>query len=162
MTLNKKQKLFLAKYLQCFNATQAAIDAGYSEKTAYSIGHELLKKPEIALHIRKYQDENIAQAKEVLYHLTVIARDIGNETTSNRLKALDLLARYHQLTNTINVKGWQDELIVKIRQGELDYDDVKFALSALNEDESLARQLFYVAGVDVELIQEFDDETDDD
>ena len=46
--LNLRQSRFLAEYLQSRNATKAAIRAGYSPKTAYSQGHDLLKKPEIA------------------------------------------------------------------------------------------------------------------
>lgn len=45
--LTDKQKRFIEEYLIDLNATQAAIRAGYSEKTAYSIGEENLKKPEI-------------------------------------------------------------------------------------------------------------------
>lgn len=53
--LNPKQQRFVAEYLTDLNATQAAIRAGYSEKTAYSIGAENLKKPEIAAAIAKGQ-----------------------------------------------------------------------------------------------------------
>ena len=45
--LSEKQKFFCMEYTKDMNATQAAIRAGYSEKTAYSQGHDLLKKPEI-------------------------------------------------------------------------------------------------------------------
>ena len=45
--LTPKQAAFVAEYLVDLNATKAATRAGYSEKTAYSIGGELLKKPEI-------------------------------------------------------------------------------------------------------------------
>jgi phage terminase small subunit len=46
--LNERQKKFCEEYLACkFNGTQAAINAGYSKKTAYSIACENLKKPEI-------------------------------------------------------------------------------------------------------------------
>ncbi len=45
--LRPKQKKFVQEYLVDLNATQAAIRAGYSEKTAYSIGFENLRKPEI-------------------------------------------------------------------------------------------------------------------
>lgn len=45
--LNDKQQRFVEEYLVDLNATQAALRAGYSKKTAYSIGSELLKKPEI-------------------------------------------------------------------------------------------------------------------
>ena len=45
--LTAKQQIFIMEYLTDMNATQAAIRAGYSAKTAYSIGQENLKKPEI-------------------------------------------------------------------------------------------------------------------
>lgn len=45
--LTDKEKLFISAYLIDFNATQAAISAGYSKKTAFSIGCENLKKPYI-------------------------------------------------------------------------------------------------------------------
>lgn len=47
MALTKKQELFVKEYLIDLNATQAAIRAGYSKKTAYAIGAENLKKPQI-------------------------------------------------------------------------------------------------------------------
>ncbi|OGT62426.1 MAG: hypothetical protein A3E85_04175 [Gammaproteobacteria bacterium RIFCSPHIGHO2_12_FULL_45_12] len=45
--LNQRQLRFIDEYLLDLNATQAAIRSGYSKKTAYSIGQENLKKPEI-------------------------------------------------------------------------------------------------------------------
>lgn len=51
--LTEKQKLFIAAYCANPNATKAAESAGYSAKTAYSIGQENLKKPEIAEEIEK-------------------------------------------------------------------------------------------------------------
>ena len=45
--LTAKQERFVQEYLVDLNATQAAIRAGYSRKTAYSIGEENLKKPDI-------------------------------------------------------------------------------------------------------------------
>ena len=49
--LTLKHRRFIEEYLIDFNATQAAIRAGYSEKTAYSVGHENLSKPEIKSEI---------------------------------------------------------------------------------------------------------------
>jgi phage terminase small subunit len=48
MALTPKQARFVEEYLIDLNATQAAIRAGYSAKTAYSIGEENLRKPDIA------------------------------------------------------------------------------------------------------------------
>lgn len=47
MALRGKQQRFVDEYLVDRNATQAAIRAGYSAKTAYSIGEENLRKPEV-------------------------------------------------------------------------------------------------------------------
>jgi len=49
--LTNKQKLFVEYYLLDWNATQAAIKAGYSKKTAKEIGCENLTKPNISNHI---------------------------------------------------------------------------------------------------------------
>lgn len=48
MALTAKQAAFVAEYLIDLNATQAAIRAGYSTKTAKSIGDENLSKPDVA------------------------------------------------------------------------------------------------------------------
>ena len=45
--MNDKQRFFVENYLINFNATKAAIEAGYSENTSYSIGQRLLKNVEI-------------------------------------------------------------------------------------------------------------------
>lgn len=55
--LTPKQDMFVREYLIDLNATQAAIRAGYSVKTAGSIGEENLKKPEIAAAIQAAMDK---------------------------------------------------------------------------------------------------------
>lgn len=60
--LNSKQRLFAAEFCKDFNATQAAIRAGYSERSAYSIGHDLLKKPELAALIATTQEQLLKEA----------------------------------------------------------------------------------------------------
>ena len=80
--LNIKQKKFADEYLVCSNATESAIKAGYSEKTAYSIGQRLLKKVEVKSYIDErlkiLESEKIAQADEVMKYLTKVLR--GQET----------------------------------------------------------------------------------
>ncbi len=63
MNLTDKQQRFVAEYLVDLNATQAAIRAGYSEKTARSVGSENLTKPDIADLIRTKQ-ERVAEKAE--------------------------------------------------------------------------------------------------
>jgi phage terminase small subunit len=45
--LTPKERIFISEYLVDFNATRAAIKAGYSKKTATAIGSENLRKPHI-------------------------------------------------------------------------------------------------------------------
>jgi phage terminase small subunit len=74
MALTTKQELFIEEYLKCFNCTRAALVAGYSPKTAYSIGSENLKKPEIAEVIKQRLNESAMSADEVLMRLAQEAR----------------------------------------------------------------------------------------
>lgn len=76
--MTEKQKRFCEEYLIDLNATQAAIRAGYSKKTAYSIGVENLKKPELKKYIEdrmaEKEAELIADQDEVLKYLTSVLR----------------------------------------------------------------------------------------
>lgn len=74
MALSNKQRAFVAHYVTHWNASAAARAAGYSAKTAGAIGHENLKKPEIAAAIQQRLDELTMRADEVLVRLTAHAR----------------------------------------------------------------------------------------
>lgn len=63
MTLTAKQERFVEEYLIDLNATQAAIRAGYSEKTAYRTGADNLRKPQIAESIAARKDERSERTK---------------------------------------------------------------------------------------------------
>ena len=76
--MTAKQRRFCDEYLIDMNATQAAIRAGYSKKTARQIGTENLSKPAIAEYIDKRmaekEDALIAKQDEVLRYLTSVMR----------------------------------------------------------------------------------------
>ena len=76
--MTAKQKRFCDEYLIDLNATQAAIRAGYSEKTAKDIGCENLAKPNIKAYIAERMAEKekelIADQDEVLKYLTSVMR----------------------------------------------------------------------------------------
>lgn len=61
--LTPKQQRFVEEYLIDLNATQAAIRAGYSEKTARDIGCENLAKPNIAKAIEEAQNKRTEQTQ---------------------------------------------------------------------------------------------------
>lgn len=76
--MTKKQKRFCDEYLIDCNATQAAIRAGYSPRTAVDIGHENLNKPDLKKYIddqlEQIHNEKIADSKEILEYLTSVMR----------------------------------------------------------------------------------------
>lgn len=74
MGLSTKQVAFIESYLTHWNATKAAIDAGYSERSARSIGSENLTKPDIQEAIQTRLAELKMSADEVLTRLTDQAR----------------------------------------------------------------------------------------
>lgn len=79
MAITNKQARFIDEYLRDSNATQAAIRAGYSQKTAGVIGHENLKKPNIAAEIQRRVEEKHMSSDEVLRRLAEHARgDMGD------------------------------------------------------------------------------------
>ena len=88
--------MFCAQYLIDLNATQAAIRAGYSEKTAYSIGCENLNKPEIQNYIAELQENKSQQLnisfEDVVNGVWGIAQT--GEKDSDRLKAYDQVSKH--------------------------------------------------------------------
>ena len=84
MKLTHKQRLFADEFLKCGNATEAALKAGYSKKTARSIGSENLAKPDIKSYIAEKRQEieshKIADAKEVMEFYSAVLRGEKKET----------------------------------------------------------------------------------
>lgn len=73
MALTDKQRRFVDEYLVDLNATQAAIRAGYSQKTAGQIGEQNLKKLEIAAAI---QNAQAARAKRTEVTQDEVIKDL--------------------------------------------------------------------------------------
>lgn len=88
--MTNKQRLFIEAYLTCWNATKAALAAGYSPDTAYSIGSENLKKPEIAQAIEDAIRERAMSANEVLLRLASHARGTMEDFIDPDSLTLDL------------------------------------------------------------------------
>ena len=78
LVLNERQKAFADYYIELGNATEAAKKAGYSPKTAYSIGNENLSKPEISEYIaerlKDKEAQRIASADEVMRFFSAVMR----------------------------------------------------------------------------------------
>lgn len=118
MKLTLKQKRFADEYIISGNATEAAIKAGYSKKTAYSIGDENLKKPEIKNYIENRIQEiekgKILTLEEAYKITTSIARGEPRKlirihpVTNERYEDLDYPSRSDQnkaLEHFYKIKG---------------------------------------------------------
>ena len=100
MALTPKQALFVKEYLVDLNATQAAIRAGYSTKTAGSQAHDLLKKPEI--------------------------QELVSSCATARAKSVDITAEYvlSTIKNTIERCAQAEQVVDKdgVPSGEYKFD----------------------------------------
>lgn len=140
--MTEKQKRFCDFYIETGNATQAAIKAGYSEKTAAAIGAENLIKPNLKTYIderlAELKNERTADAQEVLEYLTAVMRGKHKEKTligvgegvqavvdidvseKDRLKAAELLGKRHALfTDKVDLQT--GDIVLKV--GEWDADE---------------------------------------
>lgn len=121
--MTPKQRKFCDEYIKTGNATQAAIKAGYSKKTAYKIGAENLRKPQIKKYIdsklKSISDNAIATAEETLGILTKIVRGEHTEQvitaegdvidkhpdTNQIIRASSEILKRYPLAQDINIKG---------------------------------------------------------
>lgn len=110
--LTPKQKRFVEEYVIDCNATQAAIRAGYSPKTAYSIGQENLKKPEVMKAIAEKQKkvsekteyDALAWRKDMLEYKKTLEQKVllGDDEAAveiftdptNLMKCMDMLGKH--------------------------------------------------------------------
>ena len=109
--LSLKQQKFCEYYVQSGNATEAAKKAGYSEITAYSIGTENLKKPEIENYIKELtsspQKVRIATGEEVLAFFTEVMKN-GKVGWKERIRAAENLAKRQAVDKPANAEDEQE------------------------------------------------------
>ena len=58
-----KREMFCREYIKDLNGTQAAIRAGYSEKTANRIASELLTKPDVQARVMELQSVRVEEVR---------------------------------------------------------------------------------------------------
>lgn len=120
--LKPKELVFAEEWLKTTNATQSAIKAGYSARTAYSAGNRLLKKVDVKQYIderlAEMKESSIADTNEVMQFLSSTMRgDIPDQfgldpALNDRLKAAELLGkRYKMFTDKQEISGADGEPI---------------------------------------------------
>ena len=145
MNLTPKQKAFADYYIELGNATEAAIKAGYNEKTARFIASENLTKPNIKKYIdekmKQIESDRIAKAEEVLAFLSaslrgeVVEEVVSTETDEtggirpviikkqisikDRIKAAELLGKRYRMW-TDKVEANVSQLVIFEGENELE------------------------------------------
>jgi len=143
--MTERQERFCQEYSKLGNATQSAINAGYSERSAKQVGHRLLTNDDVKQRIRELQGEiknqNIIDARKMQEVLTsiilqeseeevIVVEGIGDgcsegvkhkkkPSQSDRIKAINLLAKMQGVLDnsmTLNV-------VVPVFGGEEDLED---------------------------------------
>lgn len=120
--LKPKELKFAEEWLKTTNATQSAIKAGYSARTAYSAGNRLLKKVDVKQYIderlAEMKESSIADTNEVMQFLSSTMRgDIPDQfgldpALNDRIKAAELLGkRYKLFTDKQEISGADGEPI---------------------------------------------------
>jgi phage terminase small subunit len=124
--LTPKQAAFCREYIQDCNATQAAIRAGYSARTARQQAADLLTKPNIAEHLnslrKPLESEAIATYERACARMTEIM-DSGSD--GDAIRACDRLAK---------LRGWDQPTRVQTE----DTTPPTYDLRALSDDELAA------------------------
>ena len=117
--MNEKQRAFAVEYVKDRNATQAAIRAGYSKKTAYSKGNQLLKIIEVQALIKELEDAAAARSAvtvdKIVNRLNKIAED-PRAKDADKIRADELLGKYlGMFTDKVQVSGQLDTGVAKLQ-----------------------------------------------
>lgn len=117
MDLTPKQKAFADEYIKNGgNASDAARKAGYSEKTAYSMGQQNLKKLEVSSYIavkqsliEKQKGTDIMSLAEIQQRRSMIARGELTDSFGFAPDFSDQLKSMNDLEKTLKIKQEQEE-----------------------------------------------------
>lgn len=134
--MTPRQEKFCVEYLINLNATQAAIRAGYSKKTAEALASRLLRNVNIRSRIKELQDkvfeDGMMSAAEALWWLSkagrgelkeevVVTEGVGDGfseakiikkqiSARDQIKALELMGKRHDLFEDQNSKTGEEEV----------------------------------------------------
>ena len=127
--LTEKQKRFADYYIECGNATEAAIRAGYSESSAKEIGCENLTKPNISAYIEERvkptEEKRIATGDEVMEFFTAVMRgeirdafDLPPSLADRKDAAKELAKRTVDITG--KKEEYEDDNFIEALKGDME------------------------------------------
>jgi len=109
------------EYMVDFNATQAALRAGYSATSAHTIGHENLMKPEIANHLQLLMQKRAEKVDVTAdYVLRIVKETVEAAKAEGKhgdtLKGAELLGKHISL--------WTERLEIYDKTPKVIKDDI--------------------------------------
>lgn len=144
--LSEKQKAFADYYIETGNATEAAIKAGYSKKTARVIGQENLTKPALKSYIKerleKIESERIAKPIEAMQYLTRVMRgeekdQFGLEATiADRNRAAESILKRYEVAEKKNIKIQEEKEKLEIENKRLQNEKIRIEVEKMKPDMS--------------------------
>lgn len=148
-----RRQLFVDAYLSCFNATEAAKKAGYSERSAHSAGWNLLRHPEVEAMLEQRLQQSAMLADEVLMRLAEQARGSLDYFLSKDMeldldaaregKKLHLIKKVRQKHRAQQLKSGD---VVETTETEIELHDVQKALELLGRHHGLFQDKLEVSG----------------
>lgn len=142
--MNERQKHFADEYIISKNATQSAIVAGYSEKTAYSIGQRLLKNVEISEYIKKrteelFDERSMTIAEALAISASIARGDVQKGYSKKTVKTDDgdeITETTYEFTPSIEERQRSVDHILKVNGAYLERKEIELSGSVVFTNES--------------------------
>ena len=142
--MNERQKHFADEYIISKNATQSAIVAGYSEKTAYSIGQRLLKNVEISEYIKKrteelFDERSMTIAEALAISASIARGDVQKGYSKKTVKTDDgdeITETTYEFTPSIEERQRSVDHILKVNGAYLERKEIELSGAVVFSNES--------------------------
>ena len=142
VTMTPRQKRFVEEYLVDLNATQAAIRAGYSKRTAEQQGHQLLKKTSVS---RAIQTGCVKRAERTKLSQDVVINGLLDEAQLKgkganhgaRVAAWTALGKHlGMFEEKVRIEGNMNHVLTDEPMGEHEWEDTHSVAAAKGTPES--------------------------
>lgn len=142
--MNERQKHFADEYIISKNATQSAIKAGYSEKTARSIGQKLLTKADISEYIQKRTEELFDERSMTIAEALAISASIArgdvqkgySKSTVKKDGKEKVVESTYEFTPSIEERQRSVDHILKVNGAYLERKEIELSGAVVFTNES--------------------------
>ena len=142
--MNERQKHFADEYIISKNATQSAIKAGYSEKTARSIGQKLLTKVDISEYIQKrtqelFDERSMTIAEALAISASIARGEVQKGYSKKTVKTDDgdeITETTYEFTPSIEERQRSVDHILKVNGAYLERKEIELSGAVVFTNES--------------------------